>query len=192
MDVTCGECGTKQVVPRTAVGFACSRCGTTWRAAICAGCQGQNIVRGDRKGWTCRRCGRSWGTKPTVRLKRRQSKTLWVASVSISLILVLVAVLTLINRSHSTTYAAAIDGVLVIDPGEVSISFVVTNTGGRSGEPTCRLSIRSATGAYSGSDLVTSTVSLLPGGSHTYTDTLAISDQGAAYVTLGASNVSCT
>jgi hypothetical protein len=88
----------------------------------------------------------------------------------------------------------------VVNSSAVTFSFVATNVGSAPGNPACTVDLRSPNGKYAGEESLVSVIGIgaggtLPGHSTTFSttqDALFISGNGARYVTLAASTVSCS
>jgi hypothetical protein len=83
-------------------------------------------------------------------------------------------------------------GLSVQNPAEVEVYITVKNTGKNSGTPTCTINLSSPGGAYTGFDGLTPENPIPAGGQESYTDTITVTNQGANYVTIAASSVSCS
>lgn len=98
------------------------------------------------------------------------------------------------TTAGSASYTASFqpDGLMVIDPADIRYFITVENTGDASGTPTCTINLSSPGGGYTGFDGITPTNPIKAGGTESYADTISVTGQGASYITLAASTVTCT
>ena len=73
--------------------------------------------------------------------------------------------------------------VAVVDPAHVKVYGQVRNTGKASGTPSCVIQARSADYSDTGTDGVSPTSPIRPGGIWSFSDVITITNQGAANVT---------
>jgi hypothetical protein len=107
-------------------------------------------------------------------------------------IVILVVVFALASSSHKPTkFNATVDHLTVLNPAEVSAEVVVYNVGHNAGGPTCLISLDSPGGTYHGFDSLKGQ-SIAAGGTATFDDTIVVTHQGADFVTLASSSVSCS
>lgn len=71
----------------------------------------------------------------------------------------------------------------VVNPADLRLYGEVKNTGGKSGTPSCTIQAHDDSYSYHGTDIVTRTSPLNPGGVWDWKDDITITSQGAQYVT---------
>jgi hypothetical protein len=95
-------------------------------------------------------------------------------------------------ETHKTGYQAQIVSINAIDPGEASVTIEVQNVGDRAGAPICEIDLSSPAGAYTGYDELNAPYSVPKRGRASFMDTITVTNQGASYVELEASSVTCS
>jgi hypothetical protein len=78
------------------------------------------------------------------------------------------------------------------DPAEATVVIRVPNHGNQSVTPTCTIELSSPGGAYTGFDSINATNPIAPGGTATYSVSITVTNQGAAFVDPRSSSVSCS
>jgi hypothetical protein len=128
--------------------------------------------------------------KPPAASKRRK-RAVWLVLLAALVIVIAVIVA---SGSSGASYSASFQsgGLSVQNPAEVEVYITVKNTGKNSGTPTCTINLSSPGGAYTGFDGLTPENPIPAGGQESYTDTITVTNQGANYVTIAASSVSCS
>jgi hypothetical protein len=89
------------------------------------------------------------------------------------------------NSDGNTTYSATVNvgDSMVLNPASLRVFGVVHNTGTVAGTPSCTLQAHDDGYNYTGTDVVTRTSLLNPGGQWNFGDDMTITHQGAQYVT---------
>lgn len=77
----------------------------------------------------------------------------------------------------------------VINPASGTLTFDITNIGGKSAIPSCKVTASDKSGVYKGFDFPNFKENIRPGQTKTYSIDLIITNQGSAYVTGG--KISC-
>jgi len=70
-----------------------------------------------------------------------------------------------------------------VNPADLRVYAVVTNTGSVAGRPICTIQAHDASYTYTGTDTVQAKSPLKPGGQSEFSDDLTIAHQGSQYVT---------
>jgi hypothetical protein len=91
-------------------------------------------------------------------------------------------------KPEPAVFSATIVDYRVVDPSTLAVQIAVNNLSTSSAEPSCSITVESTTGHYKGSTLLNGDA-IEPGKLKKYTKAVAISDEGAAYITAG--DVSC-
>ena len=135
------------------------------------------------------RKARNASTEKDPGTNKRRKRVIWLLVTIVFVIAIVVAT----SGGSGTTYSASFQsgGLSVQNPAEVEVYITVKNTGKSSGTPTCTINLSSPGGAYFGVDVITPNNPIRAGGQESYTDTITVTNQGAQYVTIGASSVSC-
>jgi hypothetical protein len=78
-----------------------------------------------------------------VPTRRRRGRGLLAILIVLILIAIIVVVLVIVNGGTNVSYRASIVGMQPINPAEVSVNVLVTNTGSDSGTPACTVHVSS-------------------------------------------------
>ena len=136
--------------------------------------------------------------KPAKAAAKRPAKKLnrkgWGCLTSIIIFILIVVIIVVAGGSAGTSYKASFQagGITAVNPAEAKVYITVVNTGKNSGTPTCTINLSSPGGAYTGFDGLTPVEAIPAGKQESYTDTITVTNQGAKYVTVGASTVTCS
>ena len=210
----CGGCRAPvspsgDVPPKSLVGTTyCTNCGTanSDRRPSCAQCghpltsQANLLARGLRDGHDAPRLSVT-------------GRVLLIGCASFVLLLVLIVLIPIIigagHRRGSGTagtpkptassqdqgspaYQASFEGEgVVLDPAERRVLFYVTNIGTAAGAPSCTVTLNSPGGTYHGFDIFKGDKEIPPGQGENFTGIITVTGQGAAYVDMSASTVTC-
>jgi hypothetical protein len=90
-------------------------------------------------------------------------------------------------KPEPAVFSATIVDYRVIDPSTLAVQIAVNNISTSSAEPSCFITVESTTGHYKGSTLMNGDA-IEPGKLKNYTKAIAISDEGATYITAGDVN----
>lgn len=85
--------------------------------------------------------------------------------------------------TSATTWTATVTGFSAASPADLSVTVRVTNTGATAGTPSCTIQAHDASYAYTGIDVVGLQQPVPAGAFRFFTDDVAITGQGAQYVT---------
>ncbi len=96
------------------------------------------------------------------------------------------------SSGGSASYAAKIEGINPISSSRVIVGIYVQNIGSGTGTPSCVIQLLSPDASDDGTDGITAKSPIPAGGSGSFQDTITVTNNGAANVTVGASNVSCS
>ena len=111
---------------------------------------------------------------------RRLRMVLWAIICSA---VVIIAVTVLASSGGGAKYSARVISYTAVNPADLSVAVRVTNTGSKSGTPTCTINAQDPSYTYTGVDIATLQGSVASGASTTFVDNLTITEQGAKYVT---------
>jgi hypothetical protein len=118
--------------------------------------------------------------------QRRVSRTRWAIIflvVAIIAFAALTGVIAALTSGGSAKYSASVVRFTAINLTELSVTVEVTNTGSKSGTPTCTIGAQDSSYTYTGVGDATLHGSVAPGATATFVANLAIAQQGAPYVT---------
>ena len=130
---------------------------------------------------------------PRVMKKSRVPKVLVGILAFFLVVIVLLVGIAIYGASiRQSLSGATILSVAPVDPAEATVVIQVPNTGSRSVTPTCSIHLSSPGGAYSGFDSIKASNPIAPGGVARFSDTITVTNQGASFIDLASSTVSCS
>lgn len=89
----------------------------------------------------------------------------------------------LFGGGSGAKYTTTVSDFTVVNPADLAVTMKITNTGSKSGRPTCTVQANDPSYTYTGVDAGDLSESIAPGATTATVMNLTISKQGAQYVT---------
>jgi hypothetical protein len=97
-----------------------------------------------------------------------------------------------LDTGSEAIYSASLISITPVGPSELSVETAITNGGTVAGTPLCVWTFGSSNGSYHGTLLAGTPDPIQPGKSITVTSNAVVTEQGAAYIDIANSSVSCS